>query len=169
MPRKRITAPVERLEERLEALEAASAVYPAWQAALDELRLELTKTRELALEAVALAQDAQTTSSAVGGFDARLNDLTLAVANGIQHVERAENRIRATIQRARQERAQLELEPHPGLEAEADSLRLEDGARGEPSAVHPVRAEVGEDENEVVPLPGVPGRVRRGFLKSMGA
>lgn len=136
--------------------------------ALDQLGAELVRVREVALEASARAQDALTTSALVGGYDARLNQLTLAVAEGIQHVERAENRIRATVQRARKELVENGFEPSPGLEAEASSLRLGDVDRGPERPVHPVREEVGDDD-EIIPLPGVPGHVSRGFLKALGA
>lgn len=165
MPRKRITPPVELLEQRLEEL---GAVLPEIERRLQGLEaqgIELARVRDLALEAVAQAQDAQATAKLVSGYDARLNHLTLAVAEGIQHVERAENRIRATVRRAREELLENGLEPSPGLDAEARELRLVDGGGSPPSPVHPVRAEVGEDEDEIVALPGVPGRVRRGFLK----
>jgi hypothetical protein len=168
MPRKRITSPVEPLERRLERLESGFPDVSAWQQALDELRVEVRRVGELASSALERAQNALETSSRSGEYDARLNTLTLAVAEGIQHVERAENRIRATVQRARQEREALELGGHPGLEAEAAHLGLPDGARGAERPMHAVRDEVGEDETEVIPLPGIPGRVRRGFIKSMG-
>jgi len=56
--------------------------------------------------------------------------LTLAVADGISQVSRAQNRINNAIGRARKELADHGLES-PGLEAEYDELRIVDGGAGE--------------------------------------
>jgi len=84
---------------------------------------ELPKVHQLALEAVAQAQDAFSTCQPL---EARINHLTLAVAEGIQHVDRAERRIAGTVARARKLLAESGVES-PGLEAEAYELRLLDG------------------------------------------
>jgi len=57
--------------------------------------------------------------------------VTTAVAEGIQHVERAENRIKATVRRARRELEDGGVRS-PGLEAEARDL-FDDDAGGGPS------------------------------------
>lgn len=64
-------------------------------------------------------------------------DINLAVAEGIKHVERAENRIKATIRRAREELEEGGVRS-PGLEAEALELfgpNGEGGGGGRMSAV----------------------------------
>lgn len=166
MARKPNTPPVDPLEPRLERVESALLEIQGRLLQLLEPGGELAKTRDLALEAVAQAQDALATSKLVSGYDARLNHLTLAVAEGIQHVERAENRIRATVRRAREELLDAGFEPSPGLEAEARELRLVDGEGSARRELPAVRAEV-EDDGELVAIPGVPGRVTRGQLRSL--
>jgi len=54
--------------------------------------------------------------------------LRTAVAEGISHVERVENRIRGTIRRAKSELEEHGIES-PGLEAEARELQLVDAPR----------------------------------------
>lgn len=82
------------------------------------------------------------------------NDLNLAVAQGIAHVDRAENRIRSTVKRARKE-----LESHglewAGLEAEATDLREADGGGGTESELPTVPENV--EPRGPTTIPGVPG------------
>ena len=82
---------VQSLEEHLQGIEAR--LEP-----LSRLELELARLRELVLEGVEQAQDAHSMSS---GLDAGINHLTLAVAEGLQHVDRAEKRIHGVVTRAR--------------------------------------------------------------------
>jgi len=138
---------VDELARRLAALEQYQHELEAEQRALGGLRVELEQVRQLALEAAAQAQDAHATSSLARAHEDRLNNLTLAVAEGIQHVERAEYRIRATIQRARRELAESGAES-AGLEAEARDLREVDGGRGLESGVPPVSTPVAEPPAE---------------------
>ena len=88
-------------------------------------------------------------------LDRRMIELTLATSEGIERVERAERRVRATVTRARKELAAEGFES-PGLEAEDAELRLLDGGRGEAGEVHPVR----EDVEPLGPPPGfgIPGQ-----------
>jgi len=125
MPRKRPSSSESQPppEPRLLALEAALDGIMAQLQVLEELRAQLGKTHGLALEAVAQAQDAFSTCQPL---EARINHLTLAVAEGIQHVDRAERRIAGTVARARKLLAESGVES-PGLEAEAYELRLVDG------------------------------------------
>lgn len=116
---------------------------PAPSDELDELRSQL---RVLTAHTEALrAQYAD--------IDEWRDDLTIAVSEGVKNVQRAENRIRATVRRAREELGALGVES-PGLEAEASELRLIDGGGGEAGGVPPVRAELGDS---VTPPPGFPG------------
>jgi len=108
---------------------------------------ELPKVHQLALEAVAQAQDAFSTCQPL---EARINHLTLAVAEGIQHVDRAERRIAGTVARARKLLAESGVES-PGLEAEAYELRLLDGDSGKEPRVLQVPTNV-EPPAEADPL-----------------
>jgi hypothetical protein len=65
-------------------------------------------------------------------------------------IMRKENRIRATVRRAREELENRGFED-PGLEAEAAELRLVDGGGGPPGGMQPVRG-------GVAPGPGSPAR-----------
>jgi len=87
----------------------------------------------------------------VAGLQERIDTLTLAVAEGIAHVERAENRIKATVKRARRELEAGGIDS-PGLAAEAQELFELDaeGSGGPP--VSPVREDVGGYQSSV---PGV--------------
>ena len=120
---------------------------------LHELNGELRKARELALEALAQSQDALETRQLARSHEDRLTNLTLAVAEGIAHVERAEARIRATVQRARAQLAESGIES-PALEAEGDQLQLLDEAGGGGRKLHAVR----EDVEPSPPSPGLQDR-----------
>lgn len=69
------------------------------------------------------------------------HELTLAVAEGIERVDRAERRVRAAVQRARQRMADLGYEDE-GLEAEAQGLHELDAGGGGEEGVQPVQAGV---------------------------
>jgi hypothetical protein len=101
------------------------------------------------------------------GLKARMKELTTAVAQGIEHVDRSERRVRATVARARRE-----LEEHgvvsPGVEAEWAELRGEDGERSEGGGMQPVREEVARDPGRSVTLPDAyPGAWTEGDLESL--
>jgi len=121
------------LEARLgvleEILEQHRQAFGAQNAQLEELRGQLEKSRELALEGLAQSQDALEARTLARSHEDRLTNLTLAVAEGIAHVERAEARIRATVQRARAQLAESGIES-PALEAEGDQLQLLDEGGG---------------------------------------
>lgn len=106
-----------------------------------ELQAELLKSRELALEALSQSQDALETRQLARSHEDRLTNLTLAVAEGIAHVERAEARIRATVQRARAQLAESGIES-PALEAEGDQLQLVYDGGSANRKLHAVRDEV---------------------------
>lgn len=63
-------------------------------------------------------------------LNARIKELTLAIAEGIEKTDRAEKRVRQVVTRARKELAAHDLED-PALEGEAQELRLVDGDGGE--------------------------------------
>lgn len=80
-------------------------------------------------------------------------DITLAVDEGIRHVDRAENRVRSVIRRAREKLEENGIE-YGALEAEASELRVRDGSGGAGERLQPVPAEVG---SRGTAPPGVPG------------
>lgn len=102
-------------------------------------------------------QDA--TNARLEGQGKRLADLVVAIAEGIERTDRAERRVRSVVQRARKELAKLGYED-PGLEAEAQELRLVDGDGGEEDGVRPVPASV-ETGSEASSVRGVPLDVLR--------
>jgi hypothetical protein len=90
----------------------------------------------------------------INDLDRTMAETREAVAHGIQHVDRSERRIKATITRARAQLKTLGYED-PGLEAESVELQLVDD-RGEPeSGVPPVSEEVGEPAVETSSIAGV--------------
>ena len=163
------------LEARLGILETyqreASGFAFSMGEAHTELRRELEANRKLALEALAQSQDALETRQLARSHEDRLTNLTLAVAEGIAHVERAEARIRATVQRARAQLAESGIES-PALEAEGDQLQLLDETGSGGRRLHAVREEVEEsapsprsdewpDDGRPSPVPGM----TRGMLR----
>ena len=168
------------LEGRLGVLEGIleqhRQAFGARDAQVDELREQLTKSLNVALEAHAQSSDALETRQLARSHEDRLTNLTLAVAEGIAHVERAEARIRATVQRARAQLAEAGIES-PALEAEGDQLQLLDDAGSGGRRLHAVREDVGPSS----PSPGpdirqddgspsqVPGMTRGQLRRFRGA
>lgn len=156
------------LEARLVALEDYIRGILDREAPVHELRAALERAEELAGAAFERAKDAQTALAIHANAHARIDTLTLAVAEGIQHVERAENRIRATIKRARQELADGGISS-PGLDAEAQQLHLLDGEGSDGGRVLPVPSSVAEsvprfDDAQPSAVPGM----NRGQLRKYG-
>jgi len=100
-----------------------------------------------------LEQETLAARARYADIDEWRDDLTIAVSEGVKNVQRAENRIRATVRRAREELGALGVES-PGLEAEATELRLVDGGRGEAGGVPTVPTEMG---GPPAAPPGFPG------------
>ena len=101
----------------------------------------------------ALADSVDELASQGVDLEARVRDYVIALAEGIERVDRSERRVKATVNRARKE-----LEAHgladPGVEAEAEQLRLIDAARGSDRGMHPVQQSV---EPDIAPPSGFPG------------
>jgi len=87
-------------------------------------------------------------------FEDRLKRLTIAVADGIEHIDRKEKRIDATVGRARAQLAEHDL-TSPGLDAEASEIQLVDGAGSEEQGVPAVREEVAGLAEAPSSVPGV--------------
>jgi len=91
-------------------------------------------------------------------LEGELANVKAAVAEGISHVDRVENRIMGAVKRARKELRDSGAE-HPGLEAEAAELSLVHG-EGSPSQTMPLMPDVVEQPQSSVP--GVtPEQLRR--------
>ncbi len=90
----------------------------------------------------------------------RLERLTLAMAEGIEKVERKERRIDAVVGRAKKELRDHGFES-PSINAEAESIRVADGNGSGESRV-PEVPEAVEYHPEVSSIPGVtPAQLRR--------
>lgn len=139
----RITGLLEALRERTKVLESA----PGADGAVDALAATVDRAASEASAASRSHDDA------LEDLDRRIVTLTLATAEGIERVDRAERRIRNTVQRARKELAAEGFES-PGLEAEAAELRLVDGSGGEEEGLPPVREGVVPDEPQPAGIPG---------------
>ena len=84
----------------------------------------------------------------------RVDHLVVAVAEGIERTDRAERRIRDTVKRARKELKAAGLE-NPGMEAEAEQLRLVDGDGGADGGLRPLPAPVESAAPEASSIKGV--------------
>jgi len=86
-----------------------------------------------------------------------IQNLRLAVDEGIRSVTRAEKRVAKTVQGARRKLAESGLE-HPGLEAEAAELRNVDGEGSEEDELPTVQPDMEEDLFIDTGIPGYDGR-----------
>lgn len=75
-------------------------------------------------------------------IDSQMADLLQAVAQGIQHVERSERRVKSTLQRTRQKLRENGMED-AAVEAEFSELRDVDGGGSEPEPMPAVSTEMG--------------------------
>lgn len=158
------------LAHRLEHIEAVLNQLELDLRPLQELPTSVHAIRDLAHEALAQAQDAMATAGLAKVHEDRLNSLTLAVAEGIQHVERAEARIRATVGRARAQLLDAGVES-PGLEAEAASLHAGDGSGGAGGGVlsMPARVETPVESIDDRRSSAIPGMTVGQLRKFRGA
>lgn len=87
-------------------------------------------------------------------LDDRVREYVIALAEGIERVDRSERRVKATVARARKE---LEASGviDPGVEAEAEQLRLVDAAGGSDRGMYAVPAEVEVPAEAPSSIPGV--------------
>ena len=90
----------------------------------------------------------------VGDLDRNLKEFQLALSEGIERVDRADRRIKATVARARKELKDRGYED-PGLEAEAHELRIVDGDGGEQGELPTVPSEVEQAAGEPSSIRGV--------------
>ena len=142
-----------------EALALAAAVVEVLGAILEAIHGATAAIRDFEIPHTAPAEPSE--DPRVDALVVRMDALTGAVAEGVQRVQRSENRIRSIVQGARRELADQGLE-HPGVEAEAEQLRLLDGKDREPEQVPEVQEEVADDSQLPSSVPGVSvGDMRR--------
>ena len=91
----------------------------------------------------------------IDGLDKAVQELYQAVADGIDHVDRNEKRVRGIVTGAKR-RFAAEGYEDPGVDAEADSLPRDDAAGGGGEGMPPMSNDVGIPEN---PYQGVPGTI----------
>lgn len=103
----------------------------ALETAVEALQGRLAGVEQLSGSEALKAHD---TRSVVESHTARLEELLFAVSEGIQKVERTENRIRATVRRAKEQLEDGGVSS-PALDAEASELRLLDGGARETEQV----------------------------------
>ena len=132
---------LKRLEGKLEALgELTAEVGDGMEAAADS-REEIRK--------------------GLDDLSARIDHQNLAIAEGIERVTRAENRINNTVQRARKELRKRGVTDE-GLEAEDAEIRLVDADRSDERGVYGVPGEVGGPDDAPSTVPGITvGQLRR--------
>ena len=163
-PKKATLAALAEIRDRVERLETTPVpdLPPAIDARIDQLS---RRDADLQEELDAHGTDLTELVAHVDGFDAWRKDLVIAVSEGIERTDRAERRIKATVQRARKQLETLGYDD-PGLEAEAVELRLLDGGGSEKVGVPPVSTGVDEPPLESSSVRGVPAetlRRARGF------
>lgn len=90
----------------------------------------------------------------IEALQTKINELTLAVSDGIQRAHRSENRVRAIVTGARRELAEHGLE-HAGVEAEAGELREIDGNPGDDEPLPAVPDDMGNGAETPSAIPGV--------------
>ncbi len=148
---------LDRIVLRLEALERAPVPPPP-----------PIPTESIIAEIEArLDQRLASLDTAILDLEKRFADTNLAVAEGIERVERTERRIASTVARARKELRESGYD-HPGVEAEAASLRNRDGDGSDGSGVQPVPGAVAEAADPPSSIRGVPAsalRRVRGFIE----
>jgi len=142
----------------LSLLVAVAAVAVVWRI---ERRMEAIVVPPPVLEPAQLECTCTDYAPEIQELRDGLHETRAAVAQGIDHVERVERRIRGTVRRARKELADNGFE-HDGLEAEAEGLHLVDGDGGEEGWVPPMQQDVGDAPSSI------PGLSRMQLLRIRG-
>jgi len=101
-----------------------------------------------------------TLTSSFVDLEKRLRDTNVAVAEGIERVERTERRIASTVARARKELRESGYD-HPGVEAEDHELRKVDGVGSDGGGVQPLPEAMEADPNAPSSIRGVPAATLR--------
>jgi len=136
------------INDRLDHLEIAQN--------LDEIRSTLESTQQDFIDLRADQDVQQAAHNALLDRTAEYEkNITLAVADGIERVDRAERRVKATIASARKELERRGLED-PRLDAEAYELRDADGDGSASGGVPAVPSEVEPNNEAPSSVRGVP-------------
>lgn len=134
--------------DRVEVLETA----PTPELDLDPIRDEL---RRIKMDVGREASRVDQLESAVENLESRSKTFTIALAEGIERVDRSERRIKATVTRARKELGERGLRD-PGLEAESFELFPEHGEGGGGGEMSPVPEQVDPALPKASSIRGVP-------------
>lgn len=101
-------------------------------------------------EAPQSAQLLQTDDIRITEMAKRIDDLTLAVSEGVNNVQRSERRVRAVVRSAKKELADAGFE-HTGLEAEDSELREVDGSERDAEPLREVQESLALTEDSAIP------------------
>lgn len=121
-----------RSQNRFERLETAPTPPPHEPVDLGPLEERLDQH----------ASAINSTQAALEELQGELRDQNLAIADGIERVDRAERRVRSAVSRARKRMADLGYVDE-GLEAEAEGLREIDGDEGAGEGMPAMRGDLG--------------------------
>lgn len=158
--RKELEAVLSAIIDRLGALESTPPPedhLPAisrLQANLGTLTDQERAVADLRFEMVALGARVESLGESHTALQDDAKRTMLAVSDGIERVDRAHHRIKATVARAKAELKKLGY-TDPGLAAEDRELRLVDGGGSEPVGLQPVSEDVGISEDAPSSVPGV--------------
>lgn len=153
-PKKATLTALAEIRGRVERLETAPV--PDLPPALDARLTQLSRRDgDLQGDVDGCEQRLSELTEHVDGLDGWRKEIVIAVGEGIERTDRAERRIKASVQRARK---QLETLGYvdDGLESEAVDLRLIDGDGSGKGGVPPVPAEVADATPESSSVRGVP-------------
>lgn len=114
-----------------------------------------------------LAELEQDTRHLEQDTEERIRRLTAAIAEGIEHVDRSERRVRAVVQRAQQRLRESGFED-AGLEAEAAELRRIDAEGSAAEGMQTVLEDVDDGAEPAFDFRGVPGDVSPANLRELG-
>jgi hypothetical protein len=131
------------------------SVDPARVEALDKALGRVEKALEAIQTAIPQPYDDRAVMKALDDQDERMDALRLAVAEGIERVDRSERRIAQVVRRARER-----YEGDPGVEAEhaeleqAGQLRFFDGEGSRGGGMQPMPAPMAGRRLDLTPFPG---------------
>jgi len=158
-PKKATLAALAQIRARLERLETAPT--PDLPTDVHARLTELSRRDGDQQDALdTYVADLNELSERQEGYDAWRKELIIAVSEGIERVDRAERRVKATVARARTKLADLGYDD-AALESEAVELRLIDGDGSGKGGVPPVPAEVADAPQEGSSVRGVPAETMR--------
>lgn len=132
---------------RIDRLESAPPPKPDLQPVFDKLAVMMDPFLER-MDKLGVVE------KQIAELEAKLEDMTIAISDGIERVDRAERRVTATIQSARKKFKDGGY-VDPGLEAEAAELRVRDGDGGAEVGVPPLPEGVEPPLETPSSIPGV--------------